>query len=444
MKHGFSIDADLCVNCKACVAACTFENGFQPGTRNVFTYNKSAVPALRVFNLSLSCNHCATPACLTGCPAKAYRYDDETGAIIHDPLKCMGCGFCTWRCPFDAPKMNPAKGHIEKCNLCINRINEGVEPACVTACPTGALKHIIFDDQPQANPLLPKTDMTPSLHISGKDISTVPAIYPSECEEAYTEKVQQKNTFLQDWSLFAFSSLITIAAGFTFAEYTERVVPHNIMVTVFLLVSLALSFVHLGKISRAWRALTNVKTSPLSREIMVVSAFTGLSVLRLFVDFPALNTIIAVLALLSLITIDLVYLSTDKTSSIVTHSGQTLFSGLLIASYYSLSMKMFALLTVVAVASAVFRNGESKNSKPGMILFYLRQLFLLLPLVIIAFKLNIVTVISQTIVLSGVIIDRVLFYIDFKPENIRYHIQNLFADNYEKDRSKQSANTNIP
>lgn len=444
MKHGFSIDTDLCVNCKACVAACTLENGFQPGTRNVITYNNSAVPALKVFNLSLSCNHCKTPACLTGCPAKAYRYDDVTGAIIHDPLKCMGCGFCTWRCPFDAPKMNPAKGHIEKCNLCINRLNEGVEPACVTACPTGALKHIIFDDQPQANPLLPKTEMIPSLHITGKDISTVPAIYPSESEEAYTETVKPENTFRQDWSLFAFSSLITIAAGFTFAEYTESVAQHNIMISVILLVALALSFVHLGRFTRAWRALINVKTSPLSREILVVSAFTGMSVLRLFVNFPAMNTIIAVLALLSLITIDLVYISTDKTSAILTHSGQTLFSGLLIASYYAFPMKVFAVFTVVAVASAVFRNGESKNSKPGMILIYLRQFFLLLPLVIIVFKLNIAAVISQTIVLSGVIIDRVLFYIDFKPENIRYHIQNLFAENYEKDRSKQSANTNIP
>ncbi|MCK7530945.1 MAG: 4Fe-4S dicluster domain-containing protein [Marinilabiliales bacterium] len=141
MRRGFVFDAGLCVSCKACSAACILENGLQPGTREIFTWNDHALPLLGVMSLSLACNHCEEPSCAEGCPASAYTIDSD-GVVIHHPDRCMGCGYCTWRCPYGAPKINEARGYIEKCHLCHERVAEGVEPACVTACPTGALKFV--------------------------------------------------------------------------------------------------------------------------------------------------------------------------------------------------------------------------------------------------------------------------------------------------------------
>ena len=138
MRKGFTFDAALCVSCKACSAACILENGLRPGTRTLFAWNEHALPLVGVINLSMACNHCAEPACASGCPALAYTVSPD-GIVIHHADRCMGCGYCTWRCPYDAPKINPALGYIEKCHFCGDRTTQGVEPACITACPTGAL-----------------------------------------------------------------------------------------------------------------------------------------------------------------------------------------------------------------------------------------------------------------------------------------------------------------
>ena len=443
MKHGFSFDTDLCVGCKTCVAACTLENAFQTGTRNIYTYNNNVFSELSVVNLSLACNHCDEPVCLTGCPANAYNRDTETGVIIHDPGKCMGCSFCTWRCPFDAPKMNRNKGHVEKCSFCVHRLKEGIDPACVTACPTGALKHISTDEIPENSPLIPVTKLNPSLYVKGKDIEIEPVIYPSEKEEISGETEVHENFLLKEWSLIAFSSLITVAAGFTVTRYLGGVFPGNIIIAIILLCAVILSFAHLGKITKSWRAIINIGSSPLSREIMIVSLFMLISVIRLFYFIPVFDVILVFAAMLSLIAIDLVYISVDRSLTVITHSGQTLFSGLLIASYFSSSIKVFALLTFLAVASAVFRKGNAINNKTGFALFYLRQILLLLPLVLMTMRFEVNVIVVQVIVLTGVIVDRALFYLDFRPENIRYHIQNLVTDNYEKKRSKQSEDPDI-
>ena len=125
MRRGFDFDAELCIGCNACNAACMLENGFQAGTRSVYTWNDNGLPLLRVINLSMSCNHCDMPACLEGCPAQAYTRDG-TGTVIHHQDRCMGCRYCTWRCPYDAPKINEAKGFIEKCHLCTERTAEKI------------------------------------------------------------------------------------------------------------------------------------------------------------------------------------------------------------------------------------------------------------------------------------------------------------------------------
>ena len=130
MRKGFIFDAALCVNCQACSAACMLENGLQHGVRRLYSWNESALPLLSVINLSMACNHCLDPSCARGCPAKAYTIEDN-GVVMHHADRCMGCQYCTWRCPYDAPQVNPAQGYIEKCQFCAERLAKGQLPACV-------------------------------------------------------------------------------------------------------------------------------------------------------------------------------------------------------------------------------------------------------------------------------------------------------------------------
>jgi len=90
------------------------------------------------YHLSLACHHCARPACLAGCPSAAYEKRPD-GVVVHRDDRCIGCRYCEMACPFGAPQYDELRGIVKKCDLCAHRIDEGRLPACVAACPTGAL-----------------------------------------------------------------------------------------------------------------------------------------------------------------------------------------------------------------------------------------------------------------------------------------------------------------
>ena len=92
-----------------------------------------------VLLLSLSCHHCDAPACLLGCPSRAYEKRPD-GIVIHHEERCLGCRYCEMTCPFGAPQFDADKGVMSKCHLCAHRVDEARLPACVAACPTEALR----------------------------------------------------------------------------------------------------------------------------------------------------------------------------------------------------------------------------------------------------------------------------------------------------------------
>lgn len=137
----FLVDATRCVNCKTCEIACQDFHGVAPvRLRRVRVFEHGAFPAVRSWNVSMSCNHCAEPLCVEYCPAAAYRKRAEDGIVVHDPARCIGCRYCTWVCPYGAPQYDSAAGHVRKCDLCVGEIDAGREPACVAACPLRAIK----------------------------------------------------------------------------------------------------------------------------------------------------------------------------------------------------------------------------------------------------------------------------------------------------------------
>jgi formate dehydrogenase iron-sulfur subunit len=91
------------------------------------------------------CMHCLHPACVSACPVSALERN-EYGAVVYDAARCIGCRYCMMACPFGIPKFEWDKAIplIRKCTFCADRQEEGLEPACTAACPTGAL---LFGDR---------------------------------------------------------------------------------------------------------------------------------------------------------------------------------------------------------------------------------------------------------------------------------------------------------
>lgn len=90
--------------------------------------------------------HCADPGCLAACPADGAIVQYTNGIVDFQQENCIGCEFCVSGCPYDIPKFNPATKKVYKCTLCSDRVGQGLEPACIKACPTGCLKFGTKDD----------------------------------------------------------------------------------------------------------------------------------------------------------------------------------------------------------------------------------------------------------------------------------------------------------
>ena len=138
-QMGFIYDQGKCIGCHACEGACKLTNHWDEGAhwRRVLTKGTGTTKTY----LSISCNHCSNPACVNVCPVHAYHKRPEDGIVVHDPEKCIGCGYCRYACPYQAPQFSEETGRISKCHFCYKRQEAGQVPACVQACPMGALNY---------------------------------------------------------------------------------------------------------------------------------------------------------------------------------------------------------------------------------------------------------------------------------------------------------------
>ena len=139
-RPGFKLDLARCVGCGACVLACRIENELPTGVswRRVLQVNRPRIGGGPTYHLSVACHHCESPPCAVACPSGAIKKTSD-GLVLLETDRCIGCRYCELACPFGAPSFDPAKGVMTKCNLCNHRLAMGLSPACVAACPTGAL-----------------------------------------------------------------------------------------------------------------------------------------------------------------------------------------------------------------------------------------------------------------------------------------------------------------
>jgi Fe-S-cluster-containing dehydrogenase component/DMSO reductase anchor subunit len=448
MRKGFEFDAALCVACNACNAACTLENGFQPGTRSIMSWNENALPLLRVINLSLACNHCEKPACAEGCPARAYTIE-STGIVLHHPEKCMGCCYCTWRCPYDAPKINEAKGYIEKCSFCIDRAAENIEPACVTACPTGAIKITYKDDFEAIDTgWFPERGLVPSLELKNVTVVSGPLIIPSEageeCEEDREDDVPVTGDGLKkEWSLIVFSLLVTAASALLILPALGTSVSTGPLPALMMTAALIISFVHLGVPGRAFRAAFNLISSPLSREILMLLLLTIIAFIVWIVPGAIHPVVTAALALLTVISIDLVYLAADNSIMLRLHTGQAFFLCIFVVSWFLKPITLFLILSMIAAISVVVRYRSPDRGATVKNMYYLRAFSLPAAFMLLYPGSGLTGTLAMIVFIAGIIADRVLFYDDFNPVNIRNTITEHFNKEDEKERDKQRQDAGI-
>jgi Fe-S-cluster-containing dehydrogenase component/DMSO reductase anchor subunit len=448
MRKGFVFDAALCVNCKACSAACMIENGLQQGTRRLYSWNESALPLMGVISLSMACNHCQEPACAEGCPAKAYTIEDK-GVVIHHADRCIGCRYCTWRCPYDAPQVNQARGYIEKCHFCADRATDGIEPACVTACPTGALKltekeH--FDDNGVV--WFPESGIGPSVILKGTDSYLKPVIEGDEQPEEdidetpFIKKVTDR--LVKEWSLLVFSLLVISATAILIVTALTEAAETGIMPFLLMAGALVTSVLHLGVPIKAWRSVINISSSPLSREIMMVLILAIITLLNWLMPGEIPAVLPALAGLLALVTIDMVFFAADRAVSLRLHTGQAFFSGVYAASWFIEPATLFIVFTMMAAVSVVIRHRAAEKEGMARYLYYFRA-FTLPAVFVLTYPGTTVTDAAAMIMfIAGVVADRALFFYDFSPVKIKDTISEHFITTYEKERDKQRQGADIP
>ncbi|MDR1922197.1 MAG: 4Fe-4S dicluster domain-containing protein [Candidatus Adiutrix sp.] len=137
--------SDRCVGCAACVAACYDQNDLEPEKgdqplRRLIQIESDDPASPPISYVSSACRHCLESPCLKVCPHAAIYRDERFGAVLIDRDKCLGCGTCAQACPFEAPVLN-RQGLMTKCDLCYERLQAGLKPACVKVCPYQALSY---------------------------------------------------------------------------------------------------------------------------------------------------------------------------------------------------------------------------------------------------------------------------------------------------------------
>ncbi len=278
-QYAFEVQLDECTGCKACVTACHSLNGLddEESWRDIGALVTRQAPVYQQ-TVTTACHHCADPACASGCPVLAYEKDAETGIVRHLDDQCIGCSYCMLKCPYEVPKFNTRLGIVRKCDMCSARLAEGEAPACVQACPNGAIgiKIVARNPVPSAEPLLPGVVPGDYTRPSTRYVTSKNLPPQAAANDAASLRVEHTH-----WPLVIMLVLTQTALGLFIAAALSGHQVFSWGANAALQGGLLASVLHLGQPLRAWRAFLGWRKSWLSREILVFSAFAGAGALTL-------------------------------------------------------------------------------------------------------------------------------------------------------------------
>lgn len=140
-RYGFVMDVERCIDCRACLVACSVENDVPMNHTRIWVHDQGVegkFPHLKHIFIPYNCMHCTNPPCTEVCVSGATYKNEENGLVLVDTDACIGCGYCVEACPYDARYPNRVRGVVDKCNACIQRVEIGQEPACVATCIGGS------------------------------------------------------------------------------------------------------------------------------------------------------------------------------------------------------------------------------------------------------------------------------------------------------------------
>lgn len=287
-QYAFEVDLDACTACKACVTACHNLNGLAPGEtwRAVGVVHGGTAAAPYTQTVTAACHHCLDPACLGGCPVDAYEKDPITGIVRHHDDQCIGCRYCTLTCPYEVPQYDTKRGIVRKCDMCHQRLGAGEAPACVQACPSGAIRitHVRRDGVVADNeaggflPAAPDPGITqPTTIYRTRRVvprNALPADYhdvrPSHGHGALVAMLVGTQAAVGAFVIGQLGRVLAPRAAWASSGWVALGVA---------LLALTASLAHLGRPHLAHRAIRGLRHSWLSREIVAFGGFAGLAAL---------------------------------------------------------------------------------------------------------------------------------------------------------------------
>ena len=140
--YHLSQDVKKCIGCHACAVACKSHKDLPVGPKisQIIPVGPTMVGGLpRATYTFLHCFHCEKPWCVDACPTGAMQKRPSDGIVFVDPELCVGCKVCMSACPWGVPQWNPETRKAVKCDYCMDRVDQGLDPACVTVCTTRCL-----------------------------------------------------------------------------------------------------------------------------------------------------------------------------------------------------------------------------------------------------------------------------------------------------------------
>jgi tetrathionate reductase subunit B len=233
------MDLRKCIGCRACTVACKAENNVSLGRYRAVIQEKTmgTFPNTKKAFLPLMCNHCEgnaedkVPPCVKACPeypgkrmtfetadGKKIRYRGGAtykrpdGLILIDAEQCIGCGKCLDGCPYGVRSFNPFvkagkepdKQAADKCDMCVHRLDNGLEPSCVNTCQGRArIFGDLNDPDSDVSKLVKEHNLANDDHVLLPEEGTRPNVYYIDpdnlLKQLYTQREKGKlDHFVED------------------------------------------------------------------------------------------------------------------------------------------------------------------------------------------------------------------------------------------------------